>query len=102
VKGSDGKPLFRNYAQQRRFRESQSFLETRFHIRAIDPTELVDVGSDLEAASFELHRESEFGAPGMLAQDAKDSSRLAELLEAMGAPDYYFWRFWYSETTTGG
>jgi hypothetical protein len=100
VKGADGKPLFRNYSQQRRFRESQEFLQIRYNVRSIDPTELLDAGSDLEGAAFELTRDPNWGQGGTAAFDAQTNSRLGELLDAVGAPDYYFWRFWYSETGT--
>lgn len=102
-KGSGGKPVFRNYSQQRRFRESQDFLRLRFNIRSIDPSQLIDSGSDLEAAMAEVAADPNRGKSGLFggAQEADSTARghrLALLLDAMGAPDYYFWRFWYSET----
>lgn len=99
VKGADGKPLFKNYSQQRRFRESQIFQEFRFKIRRIDPSMVVDTGSDLEAAMIELSTHPEFGKSGVFAGGPE--GRFADLLGEMGAPDYYFWRFWYSETRAG-
>lgn len=99
-KGSDGKPLFRNYSQQRRFRESQDFMRLRFNVKSADQGQLIDAGSDLEAAAFELTIDSRLGTPGAVAYEAKENSRFGELLAAQGAPDWYFWRFWYSETNT--
>src|SRR5512146_1119391 len=59
-KGADGKPLFANYSQQRRFRESQEFMRVRFNVQSIDPSVLVDAGSDLEAAMVEVSRHPQF------------------------------------------
>lgn len=97
VKGADGKQLFRNYSQQRRFRESQEFQRLRFNIRSIDPSQLVGYGSDLEAAAYELTTDPNFGRSGMF--PGGPEGRFADLLAAQGAPDWYFWRFWYSETS---
>lgn len=102
-KNSEGRSVFKNYSQQRRFRESQEFLRLRFNIRSIDPQALVESGSDMEAAMAELSsdpqfgRSGVFGTPGSADIHAK-GHRFAALLDAMGAPDYYFWRYWYSET----
>jgi hypothetical protein len=98
-KGANGKPLFRNYSQQRRFRESQDFMEVRFNIMSIDPAVAVDAGSELEAATFELTRSGEFGLSGIML--SPEDTRYGQLLAEMGAPDWYFWRFWYSQTATG-
>lgn len=95
-KGEDGKPVFANYSQQRRFRQTQEFQEFRFKIRRMDPNVIVDAGSDLEAAMAELKQHSDFGKSGVFA--GIEDTRFGELLSSMGAPDYYFWRFWYSET----
>lgn len=97
-KGKNGKPLFANYSQQRRFRESQDFMRLRFNILSVDSNVLVDAGSDLEGAAYELTLDPNHGRPGAFAYDAKANSRFGELLAAQGAPDWYFWRFWYSET----
>lgn len=100
VKDAEGNPLFRNYSQQRRFRESQEFLRLRFNIRSMDPQALVDAGSDLEAAIAETQRHPQFGRSGVFPGN-EPTGRLADLLDAMGAPAYYFWRYWYSETRVG-
>jgi ribosomal protein S30 len=97
-KAADGKPLFANYSQQRRFRESQDFMRLRFNIMSVDQAALVDSGSDLEAAAYELTLDNKLGQSGAAAYFAKDHSRFGELLAAQGAPDWYFWRFWYSGT----
>lgn len=97
-KGADGRPLFANYSQQRRFRESQDFMRLRFNILSVDDAALVDAGSDLEGAAYELTLDQDLGKGGSYAYDAKANSRFGELLAAQGAPDWYFWRFWYSET----
>lgn len=103
VKGNDGKSLFKNYSQQRRFRQTQKFQRLRFQIRSIDPDILVDAGSDLEAAIVELTHHPDFGKSGVFGPEgeAEPIGRFADLLNAIGAPDYYFWRFWYSETRAG-
>lgn len=97
-KGRDGKPLFANYSRQRKFRESQDFMRLRFNVKSSDQGYLIDAGSELEAAAFELTLNERLGTPGKLAYYEKERSRFGELLAAQGAPDWYFWRFWYSET----
>lgn len=96
-KGSDGKPLFKNYSQQRKFREGQEFMRLRFNVGSLDSAVLIDAGSDLEAAAFEATMDPRFGREGT-GYAAKDDTRFGQLLAAPGAPDWYFWRFWYSET----
>jgi hypothetical protein len=98
VKGANGRPLYKNYSQQRRFREDQEFQRLRFNIRSQGGS--IDYGSDLEAAAVELSSHPRFGQSGNAAYQAKDHTRFGELLAAQGAPDWYFWRFWYSETST--
>lgn len=117
IKGADGKPLYRNYSQQRRFRSSQEFLSFRFKLRSIDPSIVIDAGSEMEAAMIEATADPRFGVRGYWQERFRgeprnplpgeewvplptDEIRLAKLIAAMGAPDYYFWRFWYSETRT--
>jgi hypothetical protein len=97
-KDASGKPLFANYSQQRKFRESQEFMRLRFNVLSVDQGVLVDAGSDLEAAAYELTLDDQLGVSGDAAYEAKENSRFGELLAAQGAPDWYFWRFWYSET----
>jgi hypothetical protein len=96
-KDAAGKPLFQNYSQQRRFREGQEFMRFRFNVLSMDAQALVDAGSDLEAAMYEASLSSEFGVEGS-GHEAKKNTRFGQLLAAQGAPDWYFWRFWYSET----
>ena len=98
-KDAAGKPIFKNYTAQRRFREGQDFQQLRFNTRRLDASIAVDAGSDLEAAMAELTRDPDFGKAGVFATDAKQNSRLGRLLDSMGAPDWYFYRYWYSETT---
>jgi hypothetical protein len=101
VKRADGKtPVFRNYSQQRKFRESQEFMRLRFNVKSTGQDSLIDYGSDLEAAAFELAIDDRLGTPGELAHEMKEDSRYGQLLAAQGFPDWYFWRFWYSETNT--
>jgi hypothetical protein len=97
-KNAEGRPLFANYSQQRKFRESQDFMRLRFNVLSVDDAALVDAGSDLEAAAYELTLADQLGEPGDTAYEAKENSRFGQLLAAQGAPDWYFWRFWYSET----
>lgn len=75
-------------------------MRLRFNIRSLDSTALVDAGSDLEAAAYEASLNNEFGKKGS-GHEAKENTRFGQLLAAQGAPDWYFWRFWYSETRTG-
>jgi hypothetical protein len=95
-KGADGKSVFKNYSAQRRFREKQDFLALRFKIRTMDPYELMDAGSDLEGALAEAMHRPDFGRSGIKTE--AENTRAAQIMAKMGAPDYYFWRFWYSET----
>lgn len=95
-KDSAGKPIFKNYSQQRRFREQQEFQRIRFNIRSMDSAILVEAGSELEGAIAELQRRPDFGKSGIFPNGPE--GRFADLLASLGAPDYYFWRFWYSET----
>jgi hypothetical protein len=99
LRTKDKKPVFANASQQRRFREDQEFLRLRFNIRSMDSSVLVDAGSDMEIAIVELSRDPDFGKSGHFPNGPE--GRFADLLAAMGAPDYYFWRFWYSETKVG-
>lgn len=73
-------------------------MRLRFNILSVDAAALVDAGSDLEGAAYELTQDRKLGQPGAAAYEAKENSRFGELLTAQGAPDWYFWRFWYSET----
>jgi hypothetical protein len=95
-KDASGKRVFANYSQQRRFRQSQDFLRARFNMRSLDPNVPIDAGSDLEAALYELYSDPRFGESGVFPSGPE--GRFSELLGALGMPDYYFWRFWYSET----
>lgn len=95
-KDAEGQSIFGNYSQQRRFREDQEFMRLRFNIRSMDPGQMVDAGSDLEGSVAELMRNPDFGKSGIF--PGGPEGRFADLLAEMGAPDYYFWRFWYSET----
>lgn len=74
-------------------------MRLRFNMMSVDSAALVDTGSDLEAAMYEVTLDQDFGKPGAFAYDAKANSRFGKLLAAQGAPDWYFWRFWYSETS---
>lgn len=73
-------------------------MRLRFNIRSAGEGQLIDSGSDLEAAAYELSIDERLGTPGALAYEMKEQSRFGELLAAQGRPDWYFWRFWYSET----
>lgn len=97
-KDAAGRSLFKNYSQQRRYRESQEFQRIRFNVMRLDSSILVDAGSELEAATLELTRDPDFGKAGIFATEAKQNTRLGRLFDEMGAPDWYFYRFWYSET----
>lgn len=99
MKRGDGKPVFRNYSQQRKFRESQEFMRLRFNVKSVGQDALIDYGSDLEAAMFEVTFDERLGKPGT-GYEAKDDTRYGQILAAQGMPDWYFWRFWYSETST--
>lgn len=96
-RNAEGKSLFKNYSQQRKFREGQEFMRLRFNILSLDSAALIDAGSDLEAAAYEATLHPNFGVEGT-GHEGKDETRFGQLLTAQGAPDWYFWRFWYSET----
>lgn len=93
---------FKNYTEQRRFRQSQDFQELRHKILTADPNADVDAGSDLERELGELiryRREVGGGGPGSGDQlrRATISDRFDGLIERMGLPPHWKWRMWYSE-----
>jgi hypothetical protein len=96
---------FRNYANQRRVRESKDFRQLSHSIRSHTPGADLSSGGDIERelTAFIAHRESlkaggdrgsghMIGAPG---------ERFKTLLGELGAEDWLIWRFWYSEVTVG-
>jgi hypothetical protein len=110
---------FRNYTQQRKLRESQGFQAMRFKALSNDPTANLAAGSMLEAeiVAFLRHREQSGASfdtpqegyrpfpgpdgwparPGTGAMVGEPGGRFADLLAALGLPDWWQWRYWYSE-----
>ncbi len=96
---------FRNYTQQRRLRESQDFLKFRFDVLTHDPDADVSTGGELERSIADLMaRRNDVkngGEPGSGSMIGDVGDRFADLLEAMGLPDWWKWRYWYSEVAVG-
>lgn len=114
---------FRNYTQQRKLRERQTFQKIRFDVLSQDPDADVGVGGALDRSitAYLLHREQSGASydtpqkgyvafpgpdgwparPGTGAMVGEPGDRFASLLEAMGLPDWWKWRFWYSEVAVG-
>jgi hypothetical protein len=113
---------FRNYTQQRRLRERPSFMKLRYDALRHDQGADVSTGSALEGAMvhFLAHREDVGAslpgpvpgyrpfpgpdgwpaAPGTGGMIGAPGERFAAVLEAMGLPDWWKWRYWYSEVST--
>lgn len=114
---------FRNYTQQRRLRERQSFLKLRFDALRHNPDVDVSPGSELERVIVEFlaHREQSGASyetpqpgftpfpgpqgwparPGTGGMVGAPGDRFATLLDALGLPDWWKWRYWYSEVQIG-
>lgn len=96
---------FRNYTQQRRFHQSQDYQKFRFDILSAHPEADLSAGGDLdrEIAAVMAHRRDVKGGgePGSGGMIGEPGDRFSRLLEAMGLPDYWKWRFWYSEVAVG-
>lgn len=96
---------FRNYTQQRRLRESQDFQKIRFDILSTDPDADLSSGGEVERQVAELmaHRSEvkNGGQPGSGSMLGAPGDRFADLLEKMGLPDWWKFRFWYSEVAVG-
>lgn len=86
---------FRNYSDQRRVRESRSFRQLRFQTLSTNPDADLTPGSDLESLIAQVRADRR---KGKALTDSGPEGDLRELLSAMGAPDWMFWRFWYGET----
>lgn len=113
---------FRNYTQQRRLRERPAFMKIRFDALSHDPDADMSAGGELESVivRFLAHRE-ESGAsgppqkgymafpgpdgwpasPGTGAMIGAPGERFGDLLAAIGLPDWWKWRYWYSEVAVG-
>lgn len=114
---------FRNYTQQRKLRGGQAFQKIRFDVLSHMPDADLQAGGELEReiVAYLRHRE-ESGAsydtpqPGYMPFPGRDGwpaepgtgsmlgapgDRFAKLLEAMGLPEWWKWRFWYSEVKVG-
>ncbi len=114
---------FKNYTQQRRVRERPAFMKLRFDALSHNPDADVGAGGELERVivDFLRHREesgaSQEGpvagymafpgpngwpaAPGTGGMLGDPGERFAELLEALGLPDWWKFRYWYSEVQIG-
>ncbi|HEX3561831.1 MAG TPA: hypothetical protein VHU24_03245 [Solirubrobacterales bacterium] len=114
---------FRNYTQQRRVRERPAFMKIRFDALRHNPDADVGAGGELERVIVEFlsHRESsgasqEGPVPGFMAFPGSDGwpaapgtggmigapgERFAQLLEELGLPDWWKFRYWYSEVAIG-
>lgn len=114
---------FRNYTQQRRLRQNPGFAKLRFDILSQDQGADLSAGGEIERQIVELlqHRE-DVGAsmegpvkgympfPGRDGWPAEEGTgamlgdpgdRFAELLERLGMPAWWKFRFWYSEVRVG-
>jgi hypothetical protein len=96
---------FRNYTQQRRLRESQDFQKVRFDILSTEPDADLSSGGPVEREIADLmsHRRAVKGGgePGSGNMIGEPGERFKALLGRMGLPDYWLWRFWYSEVAVG-
>jgi hypothetical protein len=96
---------FGNYTQQRRLRESQDFQKLRFDVLSQEPDADLSVGGEIEGQIAELmarRRDVKGGGqPGSGAMIGEPGDRLESLLERLGLPNYWKWRFWYSEVAVG-
>lgn len=98
---------FRNYTQQRRLRETQSFQKIRFDVLSNQPEADVSAGGDLEGEIVALLRHREDvgagrpAAPGTGVMIGDPGDRFSALLAKIGLPDWWKWRFWYSEVAIG-
>lgn len=114
---------YRNYTQQRRFRERPAFMKLRFDALSHEPDADLSIGSPIERAIMDLlsHRESSgasqvgpvpgyrpFPGPdgwpaeaGTGAMIGAPGDRFAKILDALGLPDWWKWRYWYSEVAVG-
>jgi hypothetical protein len=96
---------FRNYTQQRKFRESQDFQKIRFDILSNEPDADLSTGGEVERQIGELMAQRKGvkggGEPGSGAMIGEPGDRFDELLQLMGLPEYWKWRFWYSEVSVG-
>ncbi len=96
---------FKNYTQQRRFHESQDYQQLRFKVLSQDPGADVSAGGVLDREIAALmkrrNRVKGGGQPGSGHMIGEPGERFAGLLQKMGLPDYWKWRFWYSEVKVG-
>jgi type V secretory pathway adhesin AidA len=96
---------FRNYTQQRKLRESQDFQKIRFDVLSQDADADVGTGGAFERdVAALMKRRTEVaggGQPGSGHMIGDVGDRFADLLSKMGLPDYWKWRFWYSEVAVG-
>jgi hypothetical protein len=96
---------FRNYTQQRKLRESQEFKKFRFDILSTEPDADLSVGGELEGQVADLMAQRKKvrggGQPGSGSMIGDVGDRFTDLLERMGLPDWWKWRFWYSEVAVG-
>ncbi len=98
---------FRNYTQQRRLRETQSFQKVRFDVLSHEPDADVSGGGEIEGEIVALvrHREAVHAGrparPGTGGMIGEPGDRFARLLARMGLADWWKWRFWYSEVAVG-
>jgi hypothetical protein len=96
---------FRNYANQRRVRESDDFRRLSHSIRSHTPGADLSSGGEIEREITALihHRESVQGGGdrGSGHMIGEPGERFKRLLARLGAEDWLLWRFWYSEVTVG-
>lgn len=96
---------FKNYTQQRRLRESQDFQKLRFDALSHEPDADLSSGGEMEreiAALVQRRREVKGGGlPGSGHMIGEPGERFSGLLAKLGLPDYWKWRFWYSEVKVG-
>lgn len=91
---------FKNYTEQRRFRQSQDFAKLRFDILSHNPDADLSSGGEIEREIGELirhRRKVGGGQPGSGQMIGEPGEKFDRLLARLGLEPWWKWRFWYSE-----